>query len=134
MTDLYPVTLVLPDGEVTLPIAADQFIWKAAGEAGIALPARCGIGWCLTCAARLLAPGQFDASRAVRYYPEDRAAGFLLLCTTRPRSPLRILTHQSRRHARVPPVARPARAVGVNNRRKRITSAGQLSGSRLNSA
>ena len=100
-TAIYPVQLVLPEGEREIAVPANRFIWQVAGEAGIALPSRCRIGWCLTCAARLLAPGDFDNSAARRYFPQDRAAGFILLCTARPRSPLRLLTHQAeamRRH------------------------------------
>ncbi len=85
---------VTPAGEFTLEVEEQDFLWQAAGRAGIDLPSRCRIGWCLTCAGRLLAPGDFDASAARRYYEADRAAGFILLCTARPRSPLRILTHQ----------------------------------------
>jgi hypothetical protein len=32
---------------------------------------------------------------AVTYFPEDREAGFVLLCTGKPRSALRIRTHQA---------------------------------------
>ncbi len=38
--------------------------------------------------------GDFDQSLSLRYYPIDREAGFILLCTVQPRSCLRILTHQ----------------------------------------
>jgi ferredoxin len=95
MTPVYPVQLVLPEGERKISVPADRFIWQVAGEAGIALPSRCRIGWCLTCAARLLEPGDFDNSAARRYFPQDREAGFILPCTARPRSPLRLLTHQA---------------------------------------
>jgi ferredoxin len=35
-----------------------------------------------------------DQSEALRYYPQDEAAGFILLCSAYPRSPLRILINQ----------------------------------------
>ncbi|MGH9541862.1 MAG: 2Fe-2S iron-sulfur cluster-binding protein [Terriglobales bacterium] len=95
------VVYVTPQGEFSLQVDEADFLWQAAGRAGIDLPSRCRIGWCLTCAGRLLEPGEFDQSAARRYYDEDRAAGFILLCTARPLSPLRILTHQAeamRRH------------------------------------
>jgi ferredoxin len=82
-------------------VAEDEFIWQAAGRAGIDLPSRCRIGWCLTCAARLLEPGEVDQSAARRYFAADRAAGYILPCTARPRSDLVIATHQAaamRRH------------------------------------
>jgi ferredoxin len=97
----YPVTLQTPTGDHTISVAEDEFLWQAAGRAGIDLPSRCRIGWCLTCAARIVGAGEVDQSAARRYFPEDRAAGFILPCTARPRSPLRLQTHQQaamRRH------------------------------------
>ena len=38
-------------------------------------------------------PGEFDPSAAVSYYPQDREAGYILLCTAKARSNLRIRTH-----------------------------------------
>ena len=35
-----------------------------------------------------------DQSASVSYYPEDKAAGFALICTGRPRSDLVLVTHQ----------------------------------------
>jgi ferredoxin len=72
----------------------NQHMWNAAYAAGLELPSICHQGRCLTCAGRLLAPGDFDSSDAVAYFPEDRVAGFILLCTARPRSDLEIETHQ----------------------------------------
>jgi ferredoxin len=91
----YQVTLVMPAGRAQVRVGADEFIWQAAGRAGIDLPSRCRIGWCLTCAARLLQPGEVDPSAARRYFAEDRKAGFILPCTARPRSDLVIATHQA---------------------------------------
>jgi ferredoxin len=94
MTASYPVELLLPDGKtVTLEVAADESIWDAAFRAGLRLPSSCLQGWCTTCAARVL-EGEFDPAEALRYYPEDKRAGFILLCTARPKSPMRIRTHQ----------------------------------------
>ncbi|HUX67301.1 MAG TPA: 2Fe-2S iron-sulfur cluster-binding protein [Terriglobales bacterium] len=92
---MWRVELVLPEGRAELAVGEDQFLWQAAGRAGIALPSRCRIGWCLSCAARLLAPGEVDQGAARRYFAEDRAAGFILPCTARPRSDLIVLTHQA---------------------------------------
>jgi ferredoxin len=94
--ECFTVTLVTPEGERTLRVANDQHIWDAAASAGIKLPAMCHMGYCLTCAARLEAGGEFDQSDARQYFAEDRAAGFILLCTAKPRSDLRIGTHQQR--------------------------------------
>jgi ferredoxin len=92
---VYTVTLAMPEGRAQVRVGEDEFIWQAAGRAGINLPSRCRIGWCLACAARLLAPGDFDQSAARRYFAEDRKAGFILPCTARPRSNLTLATHQA---------------------------------------
>jgi ferredoxin len=94
-TDSYRVSLHLSDSSVReLSVPADQHIWDAAHSAGIELPSICHQGRCLTCAGRLLKPGEFDASDAVAYFPQDRERGFILLCTAFPRSDLEIVTHQ----------------------------------------
>jgi ferredoxin len=89
----YPVTFVTPTGEVHTEAADDQYLLDAAAEAGLQLPFMCLQGWCTTCAGRIL-EGRVDQSEARRYYPQDEAAGFVLLCSAYPRSALRIVTHQ----------------------------------------
>ena len=94
MSERYDVELVLPDGgTVRLEVGADESVWDAATRARIKLPSMCLQGWCTTCAARVLT-GEFDPAEALRYYPEDKQAGYILLCTARPRSAMRIQTHQ----------------------------------------
>ncbi len=93
MARTYPVEVITPQGTFQVDVPEDEYILDALQEAGHELPSSCLQGWCLTCTARLLA-GEVDQSDATRYYPEDREAGFVLLCTAKPRSPLRILTHQ----------------------------------------
>jgi ferredoxin len=92
---LFPVQLVLPDSEKTIQVSSEQHIWDAASAYGIVLPAMCHQGRCLTCAGKLEGPGEFDASAAATYFPEDKAVGFILLCTANPGSPLRIRTHRA---------------------------------------
>lgn len=83
-----------PEGrEVDLLVAEDETILDAATEAGLPLPAMCCQGWCISCAGRLL-EGRVDHSLARRYYELDREAGYVLLCTARPRADCLILTHQ----------------------------------------
>jgi len=90
----YSVELLLPDGAtVTLDVAAGESVWDAAHRAGLRLPSSCLQGWCTTCAGRVL-EGDFYPAEALRYYPQDRDAGFILLCTARPLGPMRIQTHQ----------------------------------------
>jgi ferredoxin len=91
---VFPVLLVLPDGERSIEASPDQHIWDAAFAAGIVLPALCHQGRCLTCAGRLENGGEVDQSDSATYFPQDREAGFVLLCTGKPRSALRIRTHQ----------------------------------------
>ena len=93
-TSAFEVTLVMPQGERTILVPRNAHIWDAALNAGILLPALCLQGRCLTCAGRLLNGGEVDQSDSVSYYPADREAGFVLLCTGKPRSALRIQTHQ----------------------------------------
>ena len=93
MAATYQVTFVTDGQEKRLAVRDDQYLLDAAVEAGMDLPYMCLQGWCTTCAARLLA-GKVDQSEALRYYPQDEAAGFILLCSAYPRSDLRILTHQ----------------------------------------
>jgi ferredoxin len=95
--EVFQVTFLLPSGdESTIPIGREDHIWDAAFAAGITLPAMCHQGYCLTCAAKLQDGGEVDQSDSLVYYPEDREAGFVLLCTGKPRSNLRLRTHQQK--------------------------------------
>jgi ferredoxin len=98
----FEVVLTLPDNEERrIQVGRNEHIWDAAFAAGIVLPALCHQGRCLTCAGRLENRGEVDQSDSVSYFPQDREAGFVLLCTAKPRSDLRIRTHQQsemRRH------------------------------------
>jgi ferredoxin len=89
----FEVTLVTPYGLRVIRARASEHIWDEAKAAGINLPAICHQGRCLTCAGELLEPREFDPSDAVSYYPQDREAGYILLCTAKARSNLRIRTH-----------------------------------------
>ena len=89
----YQVTFVTNGREVRTDVREDEYLLDAAAAAGLELPFMCLQGWCTTCAGRVLA-GQVDQSEALRIYPQDQGAGFVLLCSAFPRSDLRILTHQ----------------------------------------
>jgi ferredoxin len=88
------IVLETPEGEKSFRTGSDETIWDAAYAAGITLPAVCHQGSCLTCAGRLIGEGKFDHSRARANYPEDIAAGFVLVCCSIPLTDLRIRTHQ----------------------------------------
>jgi ferredoxin len=99
----YRVRLLTPDGERALWVRGDQHIWDAATEAGIELPAICHQGRCLTCAGKLEGAGEVDQSGSNAYFPQDREAGYVLLCTGCPRSDITIRTHaadEMRQHRR----------------------------------
>lgn len=85
--------LETPSGAQVIVVQAGEHIWDAARRQGIVLPAICHQGRCLTCSGQLIGPGEFDQTDSVSYYPQDREAGFILLCTARARSNLHIRTH-----------------------------------------
>jgi ferredoxin len=88
------VTVITPDGrETSLQVREDEYLLDAAVGAGMDLPYMCLQGWCTTCAGKLL-EGKVDQSEALRIYPQDEEAGFVLLCSAFARSDLRILSHQ----------------------------------------
>ena len=89
----YKVTFITPDGTTDLQVAADEDLLSAAVKAGLDLPFTCLQGWCITCAGRIQ-EGKADQSEAFRVFPEDEAAGYVLLCSAYPFSDLRIRTHQ----------------------------------------
>lgn len=90
---IHHITLIMPDGVRTFDCRSDAYILGTALQAEIDLPYLCLQGWCTTCAARLL-QGRVDPSDVKRIYPEDQQAGFVLICTSYPRSDLTLLTHQ----------------------------------------
>jgi ferredoxin len=94
--EIFQVELLHHDQTRSIPVSRDEHIWDAAFKAGIVLPALCHQGYCLTCAGRLENGGEVDQADSEQYYPEDREAGFVLLCTGKPRSNLRIRTHEAK--------------------------------------
>lgn len=101
MSESFNIEVELPGGTVRpVECGADEYIIDAARRAGLKLPSLCEQGWCINCAARII-EGEADHSDALRYYGKDRNAGFALLCTAKPRSDMRIVSHQTqamRRH------------------------------------
>src|SRR5918912_1437910 len=96
----FRVVLETPDGVRNIECGEDEYIWNAAARGDVQLPAICHQGRCLTCAGKLI-KGVVDQTDADAYLPADEAAGFVLLCTAKPRSELYIRTHQQwemRRH------------------------------------
>jgi ferredoxin len=89
------VTVRLPTSQAsaTFPCAEDQFILNAALASGVALPFGCRMGSCGSCAGRLV-EGEVDRDEQVILDAGHVDAGFVVLCKTRPRSDLVIVTHQ----------------------------------------
>jgi ferredoxin len=90
---IYRVALDTPEASYALDCEEDEHIWDAAAVNGVALPAICHHGRCLTCAGRLL-EGTVEHDDPDAYFTEDEAEGFVLLCRALARSDVRILTHQ----------------------------------------
>lgn len=87
------IRLETPEGLRCFDCGEAEHIWDAAAAQRIDLPAICRQGRCLTCAGRLLEGAvQHDSPDA--YFPEDHAAGYVLLCRAMPQSDVRIRTHQ----------------------------------------
>lgn len=89
----FPVELETPGGIRHFDCGEDEHIWDAAAAHEINLPAICHQGRCLTCAGRLI-EGVVEHETPDAYFPQDRAAGFVLLCRALPRSAVLIRTHQ----------------------------------------
>ncbi|WP_315759616.1 MULTISPECIES: 2Fe-2S iron-sulfur cluster binding domain-containing protein [unclassified Bradyrhizobium] len=94
----FRVRLERPNGIFSFDATADEYLLYAMIDAGIDSPYICEQGWCIACAARLLA-GDVDRSGALTVYPEDVEGGFLLLCSTMPRSDL-VLSQDERQTRR----------------------------------
>lgn len=93
------VELELPDGgRRRIRASPGEHVLDAARRAGLELPSLCEQGWDLACAVRVL-EGSLDHADARRYFAEDEAAGFGLICTARPGADLRLRTHQAREMA-----------------------------------
>lgn len=75
----------LRNSGITLDVADDQSIYKAALEAGIQLPIGCDYGGCITCAAKLIS-GKVRQPGATALNKRQSKAGYILLCVAQPAS------------------------------------------------
>ncbi|MFC2253507.1 2Fe-2S iron-sulfur cluster-binding protein [Labrys portucalensis] len=92
MSRAFRVTIERQDGVCAFDAADDEYLLYSMIDAGLASPMVCEQGWCLACAARLI-EGEVDSSAALTHYPEDEAAGFVLICSALPRSDLVLRQH-----------------------------------------
>ena len=77
----------------TFQCKEDQFILNAALAGGVALPFGCRMGSCGQCTGRLV-EGTVERADQLVLTDEQIGKGFVLLCKSRPRSDLVIITHQ----------------------------------------
>ncbi len=91
----HKVTVHLPSMEdsATFDCKEDQFILNAALAGGVALPFGCRMGSCGMCTGRIV-EGTVDQAPQLILTDEQMAQGFTVLCKTRPRSDVVIITHQ----------------------------------------
>jgi ferredoxin len=89
------VTLRLPTmtQQATFECSEDQFILNAALRADLGLPFGCRMGSCGQCSGRIL-QGKVEHSDQVVLSDELLELGYALLCRSRPRSDVVIVTHQ----------------------------------------
>jgi ferredoxin len=89
------VTLRLPTtGEsAEFSCGEDQFILNAALAAGLGLPFGCRMGSCGTCCGKVL-EGRVEHVKQLVLTDEQIQSGMALLCKSKPRSDLLIVTHQ----------------------------------------
>lgn len=82
-TSLHKVEL--RNAGVTLEVAQDEPIYKAALAAGVQLPIGCDYGGCITCAAKLVS-GQVRQPGATALNKRQSQAGYILLCVAQPKT------------------------------------------------
>jgi ferredoxin len=95
---IFRIGLERGDQTWTFEAREDEYLLYSMLDSGIDSPYICEQGWCLACAARLKC-GSVEQKDALTFYPEDSEAGFVLLCSTKPRSDLVLIQgeHETRR-------------------------------------
>lgn len=75
----------LRNAGLTLDVAEDKSIYKAALDAGVQLPIGCDYGGCITCAAKLIS-GTVRQPGATALNKRQSQAGYVLLCVAQPKT------------------------------------------------
>jgi len=91
----HQVTVRLPTTHESATFACkeDQFILNAALSGGVVLPFGCRMGSCGMCTGRVV-EGEVDRADQIILSQEQIDSGFAVLCRTRPRSDVVVVTHQ----------------------------------------
>jgi ferredoxin len=92
---VHRVTVELPSGEdrATFDCREDQLLLDAGLRAGVSLPFGCRMGSCGMCAGRVT-QGTVEQDPQMVLRDDQVEEGFALLCQSRPRSDLVVVTHQ----------------------------------------
>ncbi len=93
MTKTYTVEIQHQGETYTIEVPEDKQILRAAGTAGLYLPASCNSGVCTTCAAQII-EGEVEQGDGMGVSNELQAQGYALLCVAYPRSNLKIVTEK----------------------------------------
>ncbi len=89
MSTTYTVEVHHEGAVHTFTAPENQTVLESAHMAGIDLPSSCCAGVCTTCAAQIL-EGQVEQIDAMGLGPDTIAQGYALLCTSYPRSNLKV--------------------------------------------
>jgi ferredoxin-NADP reductase len=82
-----PVVVQVGAKEYRYPCRAGQTLLEAGREAGVALPFSCAMGGCAACKVELVS-GRVNADESSCLSAEERAAGYVLTCVSRPLTPI----------------------------------------------
>ncbi|WP_256684815.1 2Fe-2S iron-sulfur cluster-binding protein [Halococcus qingdaonensis] len=83
------VTIEFGDETHELDVNENEYVLDAGLDDGLDLPCSCREGNCTTCTGELLT-GEIDQSDGMALDKEDREAGYVLLCSAKPRSDCRV--------------------------------------------